>query len=225
MRASQCLMAAVAAAFCCTTAAQPTVTELPFIRTIFTPWDGFKATVGEPNNDGKRAFLGTRQDSDGNLVLWPAAAMGVSSFFSNQREASDTRIFDLGSNGLPALIGITHSCTNHTFSAAKLFTYNGTNYSENAAFSNGFNPPLRGHGETIVVADFANSGYLDLFLPYYTRTEDPSINTQDGCTLTTDSFPPSSRFLKNNGSMQFTDRTASTAFAQPEDSLSLTAAL
>jgi hypothetical protein len=90
---------------------------------------------------------------------------------------------------------------------------------------NAFNPPLRGHGETIVVADFANSGYLDLFLPFYTRTEDPSVNTQDGCTLTADSFPPSSRFLKNVGSMQFVDRTTLTAFANPEDSLSLTAPL
>jgi hypothetical protein len=224
MRVSQCIVLASTVLVCCAAFAQ-TTTELAFTRTIFTPWDGFKATVGEPNNDSKRAFLGTRQDSDGNLVLWPADAMGVTAFFANQREASDTRIFDLGSNGLPALMGITHSCTNHTFSAAKLFTYNGTNYSENAAFNTSFNPPLRGHGETIVVADFANSGYLDLFLPYYTRTENPTINTQDGCTLTADSFPPSSRFLKNNGSMQFTDRTAFTAFARPEDSLSLTAPL
>lgn len=227
LRALRGVICAAAALSCCAVGAQAPATELSFTRTIFTPWDGFKATVGEPNNDSKRAFLGTRQDADGNLVLWPADAMGVASFFSNLREASDTRIADLGSNGLPALIGITHSCTNHTFSAAKLFTFNGTGYSENAAFDTSFSPPLRGHGETIVVADFANSGYLDLFLPYYTRTEDPSINDQDSCQLTADSFPPSSRFLKNNGAMQFIDRTASTAFnpAHPEDSLSLTAAL
>jgi hypothetical protein len=112
-----------------------TITEMSFTRTVFTPWDGFKATVGEPNNDSKRAFLGVRQDSDGNVVLWPATSMGVSTLFTNFREASDTRIADLGSNGLPALIGITHSCTNHTFSAAKLFTYNGTNYVEDIAFN------------------------------------------------------------------------------------------
>ena len=227
MRVCHLVISATAVLICSGASAQTTVTEISFSRTIFGPWDGFKASVGEPNNDSARAFLGTRKDPDGNLILWPADAMGVSSLFSNRREASDTRIADLGSNGLPALIGITHSCTNHTYSAAKLFTYNGTNYSENLAFNTSFSPPLRGHGETIVVADFANGGYLDLFLPYYTRTEDPRTNTQDGCELTADSFPPSSRFLKNSGSMQFTDRTASTAFnpTHPEDSLGLTAPL
>jgi len=65
-----------------------------------------------------------------------------------------------------------------------------------------------------------------LFLPYYSRTEDPRINTEDGCSVSADSFPPSSRFLKNHGGLVFSDATASTAYAGvPENSLSLTAPL
>jgi hypothetical protein len=152
--------------------------------------------------------------------------MGVSSLFATNRSSSDTRIADLALNGTPALIANAYSCTNDTASSAKLFAFNGTNYSEQVGFGERFNPPLRGHGETIVAANFTNNGYLDLFLPYYTRTEDPIINQLDQCQPTSDSFAPSSRFLLNQGSLQFSDRTSSTAYGGvAESSLSLTAPL
>src|SRR5437667_10299707 len=127
------LAASAAAAFSHFALAQVS-TEISLIRTVFTPWDGFKATVGEPSNDSKRAFLGVKQETDGNILRWPSAAMGVSNLFASDRSASDTRMVDLALNGTPALIGITHSCTNDTVSAAKLFTFNGTNYAEVPGF-------------------------------------------------------------------------------------------
>src|SRR6266567_3270639 len=221
------LVSALPAVLFSLAAAAQTATEISFIRNVLDPWDGFTAVIGDANNNAKLEFLGARNDSAWKLAYWPADAKGVSSLFSNNREKSDTIIADLASNGMPVLIGITHTCTNDTRSAAKLFIYNGTNYTERIGFSDNFNPPLRGHGETIVVADFENDGLLDIFLPYYTRTEDPNANNQDACQLTSDSFPPSSRFLKNQGSLQFSDGTGSTAYdpSRLEDSLSLTASL
>jgi hypothetical protein len=224
-RACLVIMAAAAAIFSCAAPAQ-TTTETAFARTLFTPWEGFRATVGEPTNDSRRAFLGTKQGASGDVLHWSADAMGVSSLFANDRSSSDTRMADLSLNGQPALIAITHSCTNDTTSPAMLFAFNGTNYTERVGFGESFNPPLRGHGETIVAANFTNNGYLDLFLPYYTRTEDPVMNKLDQCQPTSDSFTPSSRFLLNQGSLQFSDRTSSTAYGGvAESSLSLTAPL
>ena len=220
-----CLLTLAGMLLAGTAAGQPyTYTEISLQPTVFSRWEGFRATVGEPSNDNRRAFLGTKQDANGNLVHWPADAMGVSSLFDNNRSASDTHIADLALDGTPALIATTHSCTNDTTSSAKLFVFNGTGYTEMVGFGESFSPPLRGHGETNVVANFTNTGYLDVFLPYYTRTEDPTINNQDQCQPDSNSFPPSSRFLLNLGSLNFVDWTAATAFqGVPENSLSLTA--
>jgi len=225
VRTSRSILAVLAALSFCAARSQ-TTTEISFAPTLYAPWEGFRATVGEPRNDSRRAFLGTQWDASGNLIQWPADSMGVSSLFANKRSASDTRMFDISLNGTPALIGTTHSCTNDITSSAKLFVFNGCNYTEVSGFGESFNPPLRGHGETNIIANFTNSGYLDLFLPYYTRTEDPNINNQDECEPDSNSFPPSSRFLLNQGSLQFVDRTSSTAYqGVPESSLSLTAPL
>ena len=217
---------AAAAAIVTSVAGAQTQTEISLTQTLFAPWEGFRATIGEPANDSRRAFLGAKRDANGNLVHWPADAMGVSSLFAKDRSESDTRIVDLALNGTPALIANTYSCTQDKASAAKLFVFKGTRYEELAGFGASFHPPLRGHGETIVAANFTNTGYLDLFLPYYTRTEDPAVNQLDQCHPNSDSFAPSSRFLLNRGSLRFTDRTASTAYRRVrESSLSLTAPL
>ena len=56
-------------------------TEMPFSRTVFNPWDGFTAVIGDADNDSLPEFLGTRRDPAGNIVDWPAGAMGVSALF------------------------------------------------------------------------------------------------------------------------------------------------
>src|SRR5205809_7098503 len=104
-RISRLLIAASTAGFSCIAAAQTTA-DISIARTLFTPWEGFRATVGEPTDDSRRAVLGTKQDASGNIVHWSSDVMGVSSLFANERSASDTRMADLALNGTPALIAI-----------------------------------------------------------------------------------------------------------------------
>jgi hypothetical protein len=67
-------------------------------------------------------------------------------------------------DGLPDIVSNTYDYAENSASTALLFVNHGGTFVEDDGFAE---LGIRGHGETIVVADFDNDGSLDIFLPYY----------------------------------------------------------
>src|SRR5207249_6406825 len=118
------------------------------------------------NGDGWNDLLGALNDGQGNLVPQSRTALGLGALFANGRVNRETVVADFNGDGLLDVLGNTYSYAEDTNSMALLFFNNGNGtFTEDPTFR-AMN--LRGHGETIVVADFNNDGALDVFLPYYT---------------------------------------------------------
>ena len=122
--------------------------------------------------------------------------MGLGDLFANGRVNRDTLVADFNGDGLPDIISNTYTYANDPNPAnrALLFINNGNGtFTEDLSFSA---LDLRGHGETIVTADFFNTGALDVFLPYYT------FPYTDGSGHTN---APQNYLLENDGSGNFHD--------------------
>ena len=149
---------------------------------------------------GSQQPLGTVNDGFG--VLRATIIPGLENLFVG-RANRDTRVADLNNDGLPDIISNTYSCVDPVANPgdiARVYLNNG-----DGSFTEVVNPfrdsqgnpiELRGRGETIVVADFNNDGYLDAFLPFYTfaRMAPP------GCQNSQQSY-----LLMNDGTGHFTD--------------------
>ncbi len=149
---------------------------------------------------GSQEMLGTVNDGFG--MLRTTIVPGLENIFP-VRSNRDTRVADLNNDGLPDIISNTYSCVdpfNHPEDIARVFLNNGNGtFSEVAdpfRDSSGHPIELRGRGETIVVADFNNDGYLDAFIPFYTF----SPTEPAGCENS-----PQSYLLINDGTGHFTD--------------------
>jgi len=156
--------------------------------------------VGDVYNKGAAEPLGTVNDGFG--LMSTTAIPGLETLFPG-RVNRDTRIADLNNDGLPDIISNTYSCVdpvNHPADIARVYLNNGNGtFTEVASpFRDPQGKPieLRGRGETIVVADFNNDGYLDAFLPYYTFTP----QSPPGCQNSSQSY-----LLINDGTGHFTD--------------------
>lgn len=134
--------------------------------------------------------LGLQNDGSGNLTNVSAATLGLSSLFAVGRVNRDCRTADFNGDGLPDIVCNTYSpeeayttnpaltfpvstyCTDVVLSysansiAMLFFNNGGGTFTEDSAFSA---KAIKGFGETIIVADFNNDGFLDLFLPYYSQ--------------------------------------------------------
>jgi hypothetical protein len=116
------------------------------------------------NGDGWLETLGTQNDGAGNLLPLTTSGMGVADLFVTGRP-NDLRVADFNGDGCPDFVAEGYSSTN-TDTRALLYFNDGTGFfNEDPTFA-ALN--LRGRGEGLVVADFNNDGYIDLFLPYYT---------------------------------------------------------
>jgi hypothetical protein len=164
------------------------------------------------NADGWLEALGLQNDGRGNLTRVATTTLGLSPLFDVGRVNRDCRLADFNGDGFPDIVCNTYSpaevytanlptsgqsitnrsCTDaaNSYSAssvAMLFfnNQNGT-FTEDQAFTG---KAIRGYGETIVVADFNNDGFLDIFLPYYSH-----------CSANEHSY-----LLMNDGNGNFTD--------------------
>lgn len=159
--------------------------------------------------------FGTRNDGFG--ILTPRIPPGVESLILPLgprgehvgRQTRDIRIADFNNDGIPDIISNTYDCVDalNPDDVAKLYKGNG-----DGTFTQVLNPftdskgnpiTLQGRGETIVVADFNNDGFLDLFIPYYTYNstdQDPDGPPGAICENSQQSY-----LLINDGTGHFTD--------------------
>jgi hypothetical protein len=186
---------------------------LDFLGGVFL--QGYVSAVGDIDSDGFVEPLGTRNDGFGTLV--PVSLPGLDTLISPLaprgehigRENRDTRYADIDNDGFLDIISNTYDCADalNLDDIARLYKNNG-----DGTFAEVVNPfkdskgnsiSLQGRGETIVVADFNNDGFLDIFIPYYSyqsNDQDP-----DGPPGTNCQNAPQSYLLLNDGTGHFTD--------------------
>lgn len=164
------------------------------------------------NADGYVEPFGLQNDGRGNLTRVSMATLGLSSLFTVGRVNRDCRLADFNGDGFSDIICNTYSpaeaytanlptsgesiigpnCTDaadsYSASSVAMLFFNNQNsiFTEDQAFTG---KAIRGYGETIVVADFNNDGFLDIFLPYYSH-----------CSANEHSY-----LLMNDGNGNFTD--------------------
>ena len=151
------------------------------------PYDLFHPVLADLNNDGFIEALGTFNDGAGNLVTASVSSMGLERLFVTGRINRTCAAADFNGDGLPDIVCNVFSAyepQTYTYSdpvcemmaestpyspasVAMLFFNNGDGtFTESTPFTN---MKMRGfHGETIIVADFNNDGFLDIFWPQAT---------------------------------------------------------
>jgi hypothetical protein len=140
------------------------------------------------DGDGVDELFGTTRDGQGRLVLRDLRQIGLGPLADLLPSRNrDNRVADFTGDGRLDVMVNTYTPLDDLDAKALLFVgqADGT-FLESPAFTA---LDIRGHGETIVAADFDNDGDLDAFLPQYTH-DDPSEHF---------------RLLLNDGQGGFTD--------------------
>jgi hypothetical protein len=154
--------------------------------TTMTPVFGPMA-VADINADGCVEILGLIGDCHGAFQVFGVYDLGLSALVAPGRAFRDLRFADFDGDGILDLVSNVYSPLDDTASYALFFRGTGNaQFVEDPDFSN---LGIRGYGETIVVADFNNDGFLDIYLPQY------SFNSPD----------EHSWLLVNDGAGHFTD--------------------
>jgi hypothetical protein len=182
------------------------------------PMFPYTMSIVQMTPGGTEAPLGTVNLGGGNLQLMPdPSTIGLGAAFFAGRSYRDFRVADFNGDGIPDLVTNVYNFSDAACGAAAsmalLFFQNpgaqGTGdgtFTEQPAFRNLRIAQL---GETIVTADFANNGSLDLFVPQYAFA-DSSV-----CTGETRSY-----LLQNDGSGNFSDIAKTAGVSLPPGSWS-----
>jgi hypothetical protein len=183
----------------------------------------FTMAVADVYSAGTLEPIGTQNDGFGILTSLDMPP-GLESIFlphfyphtrylHTGRLKRDNRVADFDNDGFPDVISNTYDCVDlqNPDDVAKLYHNNGdgTFAEVSSPFKdlNGNPIEIRGRGETIVVADFNNDGFLDIFIPFYTYTTpvDPDCFNDPTCQTGTCPNSPQAYLLINDGTGHFTD--------------------
>lgn len=187
---------------------------LDFLGGIYSlPW---VTAVADVYANGFVQPFGTKNDGFGTLTaLLPPGLETLISPPLGPRDAHtgrvnrDTRVADFDNDGFADVISNVYDCVDplNPDDIARLYDNNG-----DGTFTEVLNPfrdskgnplTLQGRGETIVVADFNNDGFLDIFIPFYSYdSTDPDPDGPPGaiCQNSKQSY-----LLLNDGTGHFTD--------------------
>lgn len=177
---------------------------------------GLVIAAGDLYANGSEEPLGTKNDGYGNLV--PLLTTGLENLISpplapreqhSGRVNRDTRVADFDNSGFPGVVANTYDCVDplNPDDIVRLYKNNGdgtmTEVLDPFKDSKGNPITLQGRGETIVVADFNNDGFLDIFIPFYSydsTDQDPEGPPGAICENSKQSY-----LLLNDGKGHFTD--------------------
>jgi hypothetical protein len=175
--------------------------------------------VGDFNNDGRPEPISSLQNADGTFTTLDGNSIGLASV--DQAGVVDPaktfRIADFNGDGLDDILQIPYgSCSGDTRYRTRIFVNagNGT-FREDSGFTS---LGLRGRGETALAADFNNDGKLDIYIPFYNRSDDPAACSGFPST----SAATSNRLLRNDstgGVLRFTDVTPGSGVTVPLNEL------
>ncbi len=126
---------------------------------IFTP-----GVVADIDSNGWLETAGTLNDGSGNLLTW-STFMGLDLVINNGA-VNDLRIADIDGDGCPDIVTQGYSSTTQDTRAQLYFNDGNQWFTASPVFAN---LNLVGRGEGLVISDFNNDGYLDIYLPYYTQ--------------------------------------------------------
>jgi hypothetical protein len=160
--------------------------------------------------------VGTANDGKGNLSVLDLSAIGLASIYQAPRAAYGVATADFNGDGVPDAISGVYSPTNVDSYGYLFEGSSGGVFSQNTTFGTQYTNPMgftgyRGRTETIVVADFTNSGAVDIFLPTYAYLDGTYDLAPDDSIFNFDSPPPNvynayqSFLLLNDGKGNFTD--------------------
>lgn len=157
--------------------------------------------------------VGTANDG-GALTVLNVAYIGLQSMYVPPRVAYGVSTADFNGDEVPDVLSPVYSPTNID-SSANLYLGVGAIFSQDPTFGTEYVSPAgnvgyRGRTETVVVADFANSGVVDVFLPTYTYL-DSHYDLSDDPSFYNTGPPPNvynayqSYLLLNDGTGHFTE--------------------
>lgn len=129
------------------------------------------ANVVDADGDGRLEIPGLFNRGTYMAAL-AASRMGLAPMFRDAdgraRHVRDLRMVDLDNDGDLDLAANSYWCAGEPRDRAQVYWRHSDGRFELSPGLDGL-PPLTGWGETILAADFDDDGYLDLYLPGYTR--------------------------------------------------------
>jgi hypothetical protein len=170
----------------------------------------YTPAVADLFNNGRLQFLGTQNIGGGVFDTASPRAMKLdplfgtttqplpdSNLFYYVRRSRDTRLADLDNDGRVDAVNNVYWCNGDPQNAAQLYFQqpNGT-FSRSTQFDT---LGITGRGETIVAADFDNDGYLDLYIPHYTRADSHPDSLFECATYAPNGVPGKAWLLRNRG--------------------------